>query len=483
MPIKTIVIAGGGLAGWMAASALARQFSARKCQIIVVEEACEDASLGWAVPTLATLPSARLFHAEFGYSEDSVIKASAGTFALGTAMSGWTKTGSTSFHPFGEAGAPLKNLSFHQMAARLRAERATINLSNYSLAALCAQTQRFARPPANCASVLSTLSYGFILETKGYTDMFRADALARDVTVVKADIEHVELSNTGFINSVLVSSGAGIAGDLFIDCTGSEGKLISVLPGVKFNDWSNWLPCDKAFSTSSEADSPALPYLHLAANEAGWTQHTATRHSLHQISIFKNSLNSDSAPSAKPFRAGCRSSVWQSNCVAIGGAAVMLEVASPINLHLLQSAIQHLVSLLPDDPRCEVEGQQFNRLMISEMECARDFAILPYKINGRAGEPFWDACRTMSVPDRLAHKIELYQITGRLAMYDGEVVDESAWVSLFDAQGIYPQRYDPAANAVPLLDIQSHFARVRDIMIREVGTIPLHSDFLKSLAL
>jgi tryptophan 7-halogenase len=483
MSIETIVIAGGGLAGWMTASVLARQLAPEKCKIIIVEEAGDDTSLGPLVPALATLPATGLFHAEYGYDEDAVLKAAAGSFSLGTAMSGWTRTGSPCFHPFGDAGAPLSHLSFHHMAARLRAEGAGINLANYSLAALCAQTERFTRPPAHCTTVLSTLSYGLTLETKGYADLFRTDALAKDVIEVKANVEHVDFNSTGYINTVSVSTGAAIAGDLFIDCTGAAAKLISGCRGVTFEDWTHWLPCDHVTCTSTPVHSPPQPYVHLTAHDAGWMRHVPTRSKHNEISLFQTTKTTGLPSGASPYRAGCRPSVWQNNCIAMGAAAVLLDPASPLALHLLHSAIKHLVSLLPNDHHCQVEAQQFNRVMASEFECARDFAILPYKINGRVGEPFWDACRTMSVPDRLAHKINLYQKTGRLALYDGEPVEEADWVSLFDSQGIYPQRYDPAANAMPLADIQSHFARVRDIMIREVATMPFHGDYLKSIAL
>jgi tryptophan 7-halogenase len=488
MHIRKIVIAGGGLAGWMAASVLARQLPRSACTILVVEAEGSDGSLGTPahalpVPALSVLPQGRLFHASLGFAEDAILKAAQGCFSLGTAISGWTRAGTPCFHPFGETGAPYSNVSFHHLAARLRAEGIAVHLSNYALAALCAQTERFTRPAKAASSVLSTLDYGLIVETRGYTDMFRQAALKHGVIAQTAHVRSAELNSDGQIDRLMTDQNAFVEGDLFIDCTGTAATLLRACTGGRFEDWSHWLPCSHVAGISIPQDAPPQPYVHKRAHSSGWHVDVPTRGTLFRISTMHSQSSSDLPNGTAAIRAGRQSALWLKNCVALGAAAAQLDPASALDLWLLQSSIRHLASLIPNDKDCRIEAQQYNRIMTAELDCARDFAILPYKINGRAGEPFWEDCRAMAVPDRLSHKIELYKKTGRLALHDGEPFEETDWVTLFDAQNITPQRYDPAANAIPVAELQSFFARVRDVMLRELAHVPFHADYLKSLAL
>jgi tryptophan 7-halogenase len=477
MPIKHIAIIGGGLAGWMAASTLARVFGSGRCNILIIEDEKADCSMGPHIPVMATLPSARLFHAQFGHSEDDIITKTSGCFTLGNAISGCNAGGITCFHPYGDTGAPLGHVSFHHLAAKLRSEGATVNLPDFSIAALCAQTNRFIRAPNDDASVLSTLDYGVILDTALYTNYFREDALGRGVIETRGSVEHVALDEADLICSVTVSNGESIEADFFIDCTGDKASLMRFFPSSSFQSWSHWLPCDTVtVNKIPRSDAPAL-YTHLAAATQGWTHFLATRSHISECRMAKDIRAAD----AQRFNSGHRCAGWAGNCLAVGAAAATIDPLSPLSLHLLQSSIRRLIDLFPNDRLCLIEARNYNQDSIEELESARDWAILPYKINGRNEDAFWDQCRNMAVPDRLEHRIELYKATGRVALYDGDIFEEADWVALFDAHGIYPRRYDPAANSIPVNAIKEHFQRIREIMLAEVAKIPFYQDYLRSI--
>jgi tryptophan 7-halogenase len=481
MPIERIVIMGGGLAAWLAASALARALGPGKYAIEIIDPGGVDNSIGPFVPALATLPSASIFHSQFGYSEDALIAETGGCFSLGSAVSGWTATGAPCFHPFGEIGAAMGHVAFHHLAARLRAEGAVVNLPDYALGALCAQTNRFMQPPNDGGSVLSTLDYGLLLDTAAYAGLFQKDAKARGVIETAAEVEHVVIGRDGLIEHVALKNGAQTKADLYIDCTGEAGQLISQLPETGVQSWTHWLPCDQIItSITANQDAPA-PYVHYAVGTAGWSRFIATQRQRSESHLISSAASAEPLSDAQSFTAGHRSAFWSGNCVALGAAAAILDPLSPLSLHLLHTAVRRLIDFFPNEPFSPVEAGNYNRLTLEELECARDWAILPYKINGRTGEAFWDQCRNMAVPSSLEHKVELYKATGRIALYDGEVMEEADWVSYFDAQGIYPRRYDPAANGIPLEGIQEHFARIREIMIREVARIPFHHDYLQGI--
>jgi tryptophan 7-halogenase len=140
-----------------------------------------------------------------------------------------------------------------------------------------------------------------------------------------------------------------------------------------------------------------------------------------------------------------------------------------------------LIALFPTERFCRAEHAEYNRQTIEELECARDFAILHYKGNRRAGQPFWDACSAMAVPNRLAHKIALYESCGRNVLHDGETFEAPQWTALFDALGYRPRRYDALANGIARTHIDEHFARIRDVMLKAVAAMPTHADYLRRL--
>jgi tryptophan 7-halogenase len=488
MPIERIAIVGGGLAGWMAASVLARVLgpvlAGGPAIIEVIHNGGADTSLGPYLPLLSSLPSARSFHARFGYDEDSIIRQADGCFSLGQALSGWATSGTPCFHPYAETGAPIGHVGFHHLAQRLRRDGKRVNLPDFSLGALCAQTNRFIRPRLDDGSVLSTLDYGLTLDTGQYTEFFRADAIARGVIETISGPKAVILDDNGQIDRLLLNTNRIAQADFYIDCTGAQATLYNAVDGKGFESWQHWLPGERLVAITGQASEVPVPYTHHATSLTGWKAFTASRSRRMEAETFSGAPAEQGwaeQDNIHYFQAGVRAASWIGNCIALGAAATVINPVSALQLHILQSSLERLVELLPNTAHSRIEARNYNRQTLEELECVRDWAILAYKINGRTGDAFWDDCRAMPIPDRLDHKIEVYRATGRIALYDGEIMDEADWVAIFDAQGIYPRRYDPAADGITVELITDHFQRIREIMIREVSRIPFHHDYLGSI--
>ena len=473
MPIEKIVIVGGGVAGWLAAVALAR---GTRCNLVVVETPGIDDSLGLPLKVEATLPSTPAFHRALRLDEDDLLARSGGSFTLGRALSNWTAVQIPSFHPFGEIGASLGPIAFHQLVARMRAEGEEINLGNYSVAALCAQSGRFVRPPKNIRSVLSTMAYGLHLVTDGYRDALKADALKHGATAIVADVADLKLSDSRLIESIVLSDDEHIGGDLFLDCTGQSRALIGRMPGATLVDWSRWLPCDRCVVTTSPAAGSPPPYTHVDAHKNGWQSFASTLKIVGDALVYQHGT---AERDAYRFTSGRMLKPWVGNCLAIGGAAAIIDPVASTQLHLASSAVLRLLKLFPHDRSCRVEAVEYNRQTIEELENARDFAILHYKGNGRIGDPFWDVCDVMKVPDRLTHKIALYSSIGRLALHDEESFEASDWIALFDALGVKPDCYDFMADAITPMRVTNHLKQVRIAMLKAVATVPPHGEYLE----
>lgn len=492
--VRRIGIVGGGVAAWMAAAALAETLGHEACTIFVVGADDDGAAEQSALFTDATLPldDGRL---RIWWDEDRLIGAANGTFTWGIAFSGWTGQNTAWFHPFGSIGAGFGPVPFHHIAMRLRHTGSRMRLADYSLPALAAQAGRFARPLGDTHSVLSTCRYGLHLDSAGLASALRTTAEAAGVTFVPGAFAHAERAEDGHIVAVMTDVGQRLEGELFLDCTG-DGALIGG-HRTDWEDWSGWLPCDRLLTIRIDgADTPS-PWSHAEAHAAGWTRYLPLDGSVALTSFHTASAAGEQAAleslrhaagdaalanlQSAPLRFGRRREAWQKNCVALGPAAAMIEPLAVSNLHLLRSAILRLLELLPADPHAKAESREYNRRSAMELDNARDFAIALYKTNGRQGEAFWDERRAMSVPDALDHRMRLYANLGRVVLYDEEPLEDTSWISLFDEQGMRPDRYHPIAQGFTTENLQAHVARVRTIMIEELKKMPTHGEYLNRL--
>lgn len=488
--MRTVVILGGTVAGWMAAATLARRLPRRHYRVMVVETDRDGDGLGDFGTTLTALPSIRPFHDSLGIDENLILRATRGSFSLGVAFAGWAEPDSAYFLPFGAVGAPLGPVAFHQLLTRLRQQDRAVRAADYSIAAIAAQAGRFARPSTDERSISSQYSYGLHLDAWGYLAAMRATAEAHGATTAAAPFRRALLGASGEITALDLANGDSLAALLFVDATGSDALLSGAALGIGFESWRQWLPCDRAMAARAPDASDPPPLGHVEALATGWRSGTPlageTGHLLCWSSAFGDAgggatlgVQGQEPPHMVAFENGRRATPWYRNCVAIGAAACMIEPLHPAALHLVQSALARLVTLFPNAPEAPVEAAEYNRMTINETESVRDFLIAQYATNGRISEPFWDAVRDVQPPEKVAYKMALYESGGRVVMYDDEMFEEADWIALLDAQGVRPRRHDALSATVPIERIEQHLARLREAIIVGVKTMPPHGEYLR----
>lgn len=495
--LQRIVIVGDGVAAWMAAAALARTVRLNDYSIRVIGGGECDDDLAPLTTADATLPSPSHEHGSIELDEDRLVAESGAAFTFGIALSGWSTPGATYFHPFGSVGAALGPLPFHHLVMRLRREGIPMRLADYSLAALAAQAGRFARPDGNPRSVLSTCRYGVHLDCAALRDRLRQEAEVAGIVREPTRFSQVEHASDGSIAAVTTGDRQRVEGDLFIDCTGVAARLIGSIPEAGWRDWSAWLPCNRVLAAMIDSARAPPPYSHAEAHSAGWIRHLPMQGRTFLAGYWSADVSSEegvlerlreaagrsglfNAQSAT-LRLGRRRQAWHRNCVALGSAAALIDPVGVTHLHLLRSAIERLMKLLPGDRLCAAEAAEYNRLTEMQLDRARDFATLHYKLNGRSGEAFWDACRAMDVPSSLEYKMTLYRSRGRIAMYDEEPLEDVSWANLYDEHGVRPQSYSPIADGFAVAELKAYAERARAIMIDELGRMPRHGDYLARL--
>lgn len=480
-PVRSVLIVGGGTAGWMAAAGLSRALGRTVAVQVLDLAAGEDSGvLGLAD---SSLPGLRAFHALIGLDEDALVRRTGATFKLGTRFEGWSGDGSTYIHPLGDYGATLDGVAFNQLWMRLAADGAAGPLEAYSLAALAARLGRFARPDGDPRSVTSTMSYGLHLDAAAYAAELRALAEARGVTRLEGELAEVERRPDGHVAAVRLTDGRRLEADLFIDCTGQDARLSD----PAFEDWSEWLACDRLISAVGEAAGPPPPLTRTTAIPSGWRQEIPLQGRTVRTLAWSSRLTSDDEARAllegriTAFRSGMRTP-WSGNVVAIGLSAGALEPLEAGGLHVAQGGVTKLIGLFPDRSFEGGEAREYNRLMGAELARLRDLVVAHHKLNGRTAEPLWDAARAADPPAALAHKLRLFESRGRVVLYDEETFLEPSWISVFMGQGLIPRRRHPMADSLPLPALKERVARIGALMRQAAEAMPPHAETIARLA-
>ena len=478
-PLNSVVILGGGVAGWMTACALSRVLPAA-CAIRVIETA-DTAPLG----ALSTLPALRGFHGLLGLDEAALMRTARGTFKLGSRYASWTAQ--DHIEGFSDAGANLDGVAFHHHWLRVRENGEAGRYEDYSLAAVAGRLGRFAPPSEDARSVLSTLSYGLHLDAAGYVAALRAAAAGR-VERGPGEVADVALAPEGRIAALILADGQRISADLFIDTT-PDGALIGAVPDAAWIDASASLPCDR-LAMVEVAPRPAPPALtEVEAIAEGWLRRVPLQGGDAVTLAYNGGLTSEDevreilgeGATIVPLREGRRAPVWSGNCLAIGPAAGQLEPLNGDDAQQIQSAVGRLMALLPTVDGSPLAATEYNRLMAEEMDRARDMAVLRYAAADRA-DPVWALARKTAPSDALAYKQQQFESRGRVVMYDEETFIEGAWVGAFLGHGVLPRRHDRLADRMPADQAQAALARLRGLIRQAAQAMPNHADALKDRA-
>ena len=490
-PIKRILIAGGGSSGWMTAALLARLFQG--LYEIVLVESDEIGTIGVGE---ATIPAIKKYNELLGLDENEFMARTQGSFKLGIQFVDWWKQGQSYIHGFGVIGQDWEWLRMHHYWLKTHAQGRAGDFAAYSINTAAALENKFVRAqPQMGDSPLSQIAHAFHFDAGLFARFLSSYAQERGVRRREGKIVDVKLRpDDGFIDSVTLDDGEVIGADLFVDCSGFRGLFINQALGVGFEDWSHWLPCDRAIAVPCERSENFTPYTRSTAHGAGWQWRIPLQHRTGNGHVYASKFiddaeaervllaNLDGAPRADPFRvefkAGKRKQLWHKNCVAIGLAGGFLEPLESTSLHLVQSGIIRMVRLLPDAGFDAATIAEFNRQTDFEYERIRDFIILHYKATARGDTPFWDYCRTMDVPDTLQRKIDLWMANGRIFREDEELFAEESWIQVLLGQGAIPRGYDPLVDIKSDAQIAQYLGNIAAVVGKCVAVMPTHADYV-----
>lgn len=489
-PIEKIVIVGGGSAGWMTAAALANDLG-QTCDITLIE----SEAIGTVGVGEATIPPIRFFNQRLGIDEATFVRETNGSFKLGIEFINWSRQGHAYFHPFGQYGAEFDQVPFYQHWMREHLQGDPTPIDDYSMAWAASVAGKFSPPSNDRRNVMSRFDYAYHFDATLYAAYLRKYAEARGVTrhegkVVKADLD----AESGHISSVTLEDGRAFEADLFVDCSGFFGLLIEQTLETGYEDWSHWLPCNRAVAAPCEKTGPILPYTKSTAKLAGWQWRIPLQHRTGNGYVYCDAhlsaeeaetelLSSlDGAPTADPkhlrFVTGRRKKFWSKNCVAIGLSAGFMEPLESTSLHLIQYGIMRLLALFPDRGMSPLLADEYNALTVAEYERIRDFLILHYTATQRDDSEFWRYCRNMPIPDRLAYKIAHFKAHGMVVSDERELFHNPSWIAVYLGQDIVPERAPAMAGHRTDVPVQDRLKAIRSAMVEAVDAMPMHEAFI-----
>ncbi len=489
----SIVIVGGGTAGWMAAALLA-PFKENGYTITLIES--ED--IGTVGVGEATIPQITLFNTALGINEDEFLRETQGTIKLGIEFVDWSHLGSRYMHAFGAIGRDIGIVPFQHYWQRAWTSGTAKSFEHYSLNEVAARSGKMQRGKPRTSDSLPDMPYAFHFDAMLYARYLRKLSEARDVTRIEGKIVDVTLhGETGDVTSVTLHDGQIVSGDLFIDCSGFQGLLIEGALKTGYDDWSHWLPCNSAVAVPCEHGGDAReqnPYTRSTARDAGWQWRIPLQHRIGNGYVYCSDYisdadaaetllaNLDGKPLGDPrqlrFTTGKRRKMWNRNVIALGLASGFMEPLESTSIHLVQSGLSRLLKMLPSKQMDPTHAAEFNRQSDFEFERIRDFLILHYKATQRDDTPFWRDRAAMPIPDTLSHKIELFRSGGHIFRENEELFTEVGWLQVLVGQGILPQTHHPLADGVDAGDLAQFMETLELLIAREVRQMPSYPDFI-----
>ncbi|MFA9217276.1 MAG: tryptophan halogenase family protein [Sphingomonadaceae bacterium] len=482
--IRRVVIAGGGTAGWMAAAGISKTLG-RKLDITLVE----SDEIGTVGVGEATIPTLLTFHDLLGIDEQEFMAATNATFKLGISFENWRNCNEDYIHSFGSTGRDHWTAGFQHFWHKGRERQLASDFGDYCLELKAAQQQRFAHLPQQ------GMNYAFHLDASAYAKFLRRFSEGFGVKRVEGKIAKVDTdAASGDITALRLESGAVIEGDLFIDCTGFRGLLIGDTMGVGYEDWSQWLFCDRAVAVQTASVSEPLPYTRSIARDAGWQWRIPLQHRVGNGMVYSSRYLDDEQAKqillanvqgevltpVRPIRftPGQRHATWKGNCVAIGLASGFLEPLESTSIHLIQRGIIRLMQMFPAQGISKADVAEYNQQCRNEIEHIRDFIILHYHVTNRVDTPFWRACREMAIPASLQHRIDLFRETGRVFRVPNELFAENSWIQVMLGQGIMPQSHHQTADLMGDEELAQFLGAIKADIDRTVQRLPTHQAYI-----
>ncbi len=489
--LQRLVIVGGGLAGWCTAAAAAASLRGSSVEIAVLTLP-DQVNID---PVQYVSPEAVPFFDFLGIDGAELVRKTAATFRLGTALLDGGSEGPAKIRAFGTTGADIGFVHFHHLATKLHARGFAFDSTEFSVEAMAAKAGRFTQSQ-DTDQRLPPLAYGLSLNTDKLIRLLRDNALLNGVRTLESHAKELLMGEGGSIAAVILEDGTRLIGDFFVDCSGTAAMLIGDALGVGYEDWSHWLPCNRVASATTKAPPGNETLLRCVAMDDSWLLQSALHYrTAHQI-VYASAVTSkeqvtdqllqiigdadSDALTFGEFQSGYRRAFWKANCLALGSAAGFVEPLEVSSLQLIQSGITRLLGQFPSREATPLLAEEYNKATTEEYESLRDFTLLSYMSLPRALQAS-PGCDNEALPETLQGRLALFRSTGRFVAGEHDSFSRDRWVNAMLLADIWPAAYDPLLDSMDEKKLFAHFSAMRNAISQAVSQMPTHAELLRSL--
>jgi tryptophan halogenase len=489
--LERVVVLGRDLDLWLCVNAISRALRPAGVRVVAIE-------LPTRLPSShvsGTLPPLEALHSKLEIKEPALLRATGGSFSLGQNFVSAGGRGPSFFHAWGAYGTSVEGSAFFPCWLRATRHGLNVPLRHFSLTAAAAQIGRMLIPDETTAAFGRT-DYGYHLNTLPYVGFLKSMAARLGADLHEAQSVTVERdTQTGHIAALIVDGSVRIEGQLFVDATGDDAALIGRSLGVGCERWREYFPVDRVLSARAPAFTATPPFAEIRIGPAGWTalhpnqvatgiRHAYSSHQLSDEAALELAASASGATltdvSFRKVDPYIRTSAWEGNCIAVGGAACVLDPIHDVDLHMLQLGLVHSLSLFPVTEQFAAERAEYNRLIRSHFERVRDFQCAFYAVAPYVGE-FWQQMRPRKIPPALEHKIETFRARAVIAPLEDETFFPESWQALLTGLGVVPQSWPPTVDRIAPQRLQEQFNRMLGFIKGKVLEQPSHSAYLESL--
>jgi 2-polyprenyl-6-methoxyphenol hydroxylase-like FAD-dependent oxidoreductase len=497
-PLRSVVIVGGGTAGWMTALILARSLIARGVAITLLES-----------PTVATIgvgegstPWLRGFFDGLGIEEAEWMPKCHATYKCGITFDGWSsKPGfERYFHPFASMLDNLTMTQFvHNAEARVKGANVHAHPDRFFIAARLAAGRRAPKPAENFPF---DIWHGYHFDSVLLGQFLQRKALERGVRYRICHVTHATLDQHGAIEAVVTADGEAIRADLYVDCSGFASLLIDQTLKTPFVSFAENLFNDSAIALASPIDESIASETVSTALRHGWawkipltsrygngyvysSQFCSANDAELELRAHLGLLESDAAARHLKMKIGRVTQHWNKNCLAIGLSQGFIEPLEATALLFIQQTAASFVEFLDLGDLGPEAHERFNQRVNDHFEGTRDYIVTHYKTNTRHDTDYWrENAANLRVSDALKQLYSLWMSGKSIApgvrqQAIGRGYPIFSWYSIMAGMGIFPDAHD--LRPPTLAEARYNMAEIDNLLDRSVANFPDHRAVLANI--
>lgn len=480
---KSMVILGGGTAGWITANAMIESWADKGFDITLIE----SPAIGTVGVGEGSTPRLKLFFDQIGVAESEWMPRCKATYKNGISFANWsTRPGfERYFHPFAAKVDKHTATAFYfNTYARRQGVDVHAHPDRFFLSAKLAQNRQ--GPKAN-ENFPFFVEYGYHFDAQLVGEFLQEKAKALGVRHVQAKVVEVNQAPDGAIASLYTDAGEDIAGDFFIDCSGFRGTLIQETLQVPFrsfeknlfNDSAVVLPTEQEANIGSQTVSTAMKY--------GWAWEIPLTHRIGNGYVYSSSfcssddaetelrtalglLGSDVEARHLKMKVGRVENHWHKNCLAVGLSQGFIEPLEATALNLVCNTVYDFIGTLESGGFSDEGREEFNERANLGFEKVRDYIVAHYIMNSREDTDYWrQNGENRHVSERLQQILQIWK-EGKSLSQEIERLQiptsytAQSWYCLLAGYGFYPEmRSVPAgheaASKVDMAEIDDFIGR------------------------